>query len=1342
MEDAYILAHRKYRNNQTKENLDAFDNYEDEYRITPREEIKRLADLKFNEAKNEWNKNYLSNLKRYGKWLYGDAKPKSPRTLPRLLKKMKDADEIYKMASKEYYGKIRESIMTHYNKEEKLRKVKELVREPLFDQGFEEEDDFYEFSTSNDNTGNHITITKGKLTFVDVMHLLGAIKYSDDRWLLAMHEIYLLNYPKTLDAYVERTVQAIENARMNARLKGKQIKVSIEVDEVLDRDYNSNEAHYKETVLFSHHSDDKGWNNRRVLTQSQNIKELVEKRFYEVEHHEKDNQLVGSGWNKVGYEKVKINIYRVNALKGSKWIKTPSDINNKGIINIHNDDDKCAGWSLLSGLNDITDNNKDRVNNYLQFLENKPKDNSTKEKQRASKNPIFPFKNMKFPMLLSDWTSFEKDNETLRPINVLLYEMSDDKPALTSGHISEKEGEPVYLILLNNEKTGENHYVCLKNLSIVFNKKDHAVVMCPKCLTVFEKRDEERYKTLSRHKELCYLLKGAKLELPIEEKAFIEYKPTTENKKTVLFPFIVISDLEACIDEKTKQHKTTTLCYLVSSKCENKLLTGVINTPKIFHQTSEYIEALYKDLLVCEKVMQQNEELKMTEEDKKDFNESKKCQKCKKEFKNKFDKHRDHDHQTGCYRGALCNKCNRCLRFTKPKFPVFFHNGKNYDFQLLMSELKGKIDKVIALNSTKYITFNYRNMKFCDSFLHIASSLDNLVKEHIKNKNTFPALEKYFKEDAYLFKRKGVMPYEWFDSVDKYKITEFPTIDKFNSTLYGLTERISEEDYNHGLNVFKIRKHKNMGEYIDDYNISDVCLTTDVLEKHRETSLKMFGLDIANFITLPSFAWSSMLKRTEAKIGLLKKGQEDLALRILEMKRGGMVVARKRYYKAEKGKSALLYVDANSLYPTAMCQPMPISDTKYAEIDSEQHTLEYWLNQKDDADVGAFLCVDIDIEKELHDKLKDNPLFAENKYGTPSTFMKKHFEHILKFKSEKLIADLTPKKSYLTHYRMVKLGMKLGYNIKLSPATRERPSVIIFKQEAFLKPYMEELFNLRKTTEDESIKNVSKLNMNSVYGKCVEDALNQIDVRIHLHNDNDEYDDETEKKIIKQQQMMNFNRKLKLRNRTVVQLNKTNFKLNKPLTLGVAVLEISKLIMFEFWYNVVQKCFENDELKPEFIYGDTDSIIMSIPTPDNQTLYDVLNSDKCRLIKEKLGKELGQFKDEEPPKDKETHSEMTEVIALRAKTYHYSTSTGKSKLKAKGVPSRLAKAIYNSNTYNDALNITPTGSVSFTKIGTDKDGLMKTLNCKRININAFDDKVYVCENGIDTLPHGHYKIKN
>ena len=123
---------------------------------------------------------------------------------------------------------------------------------------------------------------------------------------------------------------------------------------------------------------------------------------------------------------------------------------------------------------------------------------------------------------------------------------------------------------------------------------------------------------------------------------------------------------------------------------------------------------------------------------------------------------------------------------------------------------------------------------------------------------------------------------------------------------------------------------QTMGDYHDLYLKTDVLLLADVFENFREVSHNAYGLDPTYYVTLPSYAWDCMLKKTNMKLKLFT--DPDMYIFAERCKRGGVSMIAHRYAKAnnpnlsdfdkEKVKSFITYLDANNLYGWAMSEAL------------------------------------------------------------------------------------------------------------------------------------------------------------------------------------------------------------------------------------------------------------------------------------------------------------------------------------------------------------------------------------------------------------------------------------
>ena len=145
-----------------------------------------------------------------------------------------------------------------------------------------------------------------------------------------------------------------------------------------------------------------------------------------------------------------------------------------------------------------------------------------------------------------------------------------------------------------------------------------------------------------------------------------------------------------------------------------------------------------------------------------------------------------------------------------------------------------------------------------------------------------------------LLLRKGVYPYEYMDSWERFNETSLPPKKSFYSELN--LEDISDKDYLHAQKVWDVFEIRNLGEYHDLYVQTDTSLLADVYEKFRDKCIEIYGLDPSYFLSAPGLAWQACLKKTEVKLKLLT--DYHMLLMIEEGIKGGMCQSTHRYAKA------------------------------------------------------------------------------------------------------------------------------------------------------------------------------------------------------------------------------------------------------------------------------------------------------------------------------------------------------------------------------------------------------------------------------------------------------------
>ena len=380
--------------------------------------------------------------------------------------------------------------------------------------------------------------------------------------------------------------------------------------------------------------------------------------------------------------------------------------------------------------------------------------------------------------------------------------------------------------------------------------------------------------------------------------------------KKLRCPFVVYADFE-CLTEELKKpdedEDKNTFSYQEHKPCGFMLnmVNAVDNTNYEFMYRGKdavdvFCQKLNEIRAEVKEKMGENENIDMTDEDKEDFKHAKNCFICGEKFRmnyknakeaEKYRKVRDHCHFTGTYRGCAHNVCNLnfCNRYFK--IPVFFHNMKNYDGHLIIQNAdklsnNSKIG-VIAQNSEKFINTSFESLSVKDTFGFLTASLDKLVsmskydstdeedkskwllRENWKDNFRFSSKNDVIKSEKCqdLLTDKGVHPYDYMNSFDKFDDEQLPSKDDCYSQLS--EEGISVNDYERAKVIWKHFDIKNMGEYHDLYLKTDVLLLTDIFENFRDVCMKYYGLDPAYYYTLPNFAFDAMLKMTGVEIDLI-----------------------------------------------------------------------------------------------------------------------------------------------------------------------------------------------------------------------------------------------------------------------------------------------------------------------------------------------------------------------------------------------------------------------------------------------------------------------------------------
>lgn len=1095
-----------------------------------------------------------------------------------------------------------------------------------------------------------------------------------------------------------------------------------------------------------------------------------------------------------------VNYSKYNPLRVGSYIQLPKSILlKKACINVQNKDNECFKWAILSALH-TPKKNADRPKQYEQFTKDYNWDGI-----------IFPFKysesdlvkfqnnnkiNINLFVIYDDDNSIKmkdlqecKNEVQITPLYLSPFKYYDKEVDLLIFNDNDKirldednnPDMPINKELKIKIESVNSHIVWIKDFSRLItsqiSKDEHKLFYCKRCLHGYTKK-----KLLDDHKPHCSKHEVSRSILPEDGKK--KFFKNFGNK--IELPFIVYADFESIQvkkqvdqEDKTKKvavHEISGYCYkVICSITEIDVEFGGlddVDQQAAIMKLTEH-EVLYRgegagkkfitDMKNLEvelwKIMDKYKDIYvMSNEEKKSQKESTSCYLCGcgigevdeeevDESKKIKPKVIEHCHITGRYRGAACGRCNTqaAVRF----IPVVFHNLRGYDSHLIFKQLGNEFNKikVIPTNKEKYLSFDLGRLKFIDSYQFMAASLDKLTSSLFSKglgKNKFYNMIEKFGDKVDLLLRKGVYFYDYANSFKVFNEKNIPTREQFYNSLE--KKDISLDDYNHVKKVWKKFDIKNKGDYHDLYLRTDVLLLADIYENFRKTFLNSYGLDPARYITLPSYAFDCLLKMTGQSLDLISN--EDMYLFLEDHKRGGICQIPNKYAKAnnkymkdydENTKSSyIIDLDANNLYGWAMSQYLPIGNLVMMQ-NIEIFTEDFIKNISDVNKKGYILEVDLEYPKELHNLHNSYPLAPESKIITKdmiSPYTKNLSEklNIKPSKVAKLITSLSDKKKYKLHYRNLKLYLQLG--LKLVKVHR----VLAFDQKPWMKPYIDFNTDKRKQATTDFEKDLYKLMNNAVFGKTMENVRKRIDFEA-VNNE------------ARFQRLVNCPR---LKNVTIfnetlvgVERYKTKVVLDKPIYVGSSILDLSKVLMYDFHYNIMKKKYGDNIM---LLGTDTDSLKYCIETEDlyadmheMSEYFDFSEYPKDHFCYDETNKKvIGKFKDETKSKiiyefigpAPKVYSQKT---ILNDENLEYEDDIPKYKKKDKGVKSCVIK---DELTHEDFKNTVFNGTqkeVEFKSLRSMKHE-MYTLEQIKIGLSSYDDKQYML-NPIQSLSYGHFLIK-
>lgn len=1093
--------------------------------------------------------------------------------------------------------------------------------------------------------------------------------------------------------------------------------------------------------------------------------------------------------------KIGLKVYEYKPLAGNMYFEIPKFISlKKATINIKNEDEYCFLYCVLLGLyGDEIKDHPERVSHY-KILMNKINFKGFDFPMKIDDIPKFEkLNNVNINVIryvekfstLNSWCEFmplyksKIYNDNYKTINLLYCEKNEN------GKILE-------------------HYVYIRDLSRLLRssvtKHENKVYFCMNC---FYNNINE--KLVKEHETNCFNnYDTVKTMMPTKKDKVLKFK--NHNNKNII-PVKVFCDFESVLID-INEEKSKTLLYQEHKLSAYMLYVSFSDKPelnKIYKCIGDKsINKFYEDIIEIKNYIKSIYDMPFipTEENKNIFKNKEICDQCHELIKKVKSKGKEakgdakklkkqdltnqkfynYNYVTKEFKNIICGNCETKAYFSKKNINFIYHNLKGYDghiilknVDLLFNKSNDYILEGIPLTKEKLLSFTLKNtvdgfnLKFLDSYAFLSCGLNELANNLKKEEkiNTYRYFKNLYSDDVINeLLKKGVYPYDFMNDFNKFNMIDIPKKENFYSKMND--KNISDEEYKRAVNIWNITNCKNMGDYTMIYLICDVLLLADVCENFVKKAIDFYKLEPFYYYSLPGLAIDSALLMSNKKIELLSDQQ---MYNFFERNiRGGLSYTAKRYAKANNkymenydkniDSSYLLYIDCNGLYSAGQSYKLPVGNFKYESV--EDWNLNKILNYDFfNENKGYTFEVNIEIPESTQDFTYDYPLFPENKKIEDSQLSKYQNDLLyaykmqeikinnsdltteeidekikdmksLRLKTNKLVIDMSDKKNYVIHGGLLKLYLQLGAKLK------SINKIISYDQEAWLKTFIDFNTKQRALTKSDFEKDLYKLMNNATYGKQLENVRGRKNYKFYNNITYDKFIKKVSRNLLVDSTIIN-------ESLILAEMKKEKCQLNKPIFSGASILDISKYIMYDFFYNKLIKQYKRENI--QLIYTDTDSFIVEIKTDDlyadilkNKELYDLSEMEHLYFIDENKKpvynenkKVFGKFKDELKGKV------MTEIVCLKSKMYAYK-SEQKYDLRAKGIKKDYAKTNIKFEDYYNIL-FGKNYRTDTIKSIRSYNHTINTIEQTKISLSAFDDKRYYL-NAYESLPFNHYKLKN
>ena len=685
--------------------------------------------------------------------------------------------------------------------------------------------------------------------------------------------------------------------------------------------------------------------------------------------------------------------------------------------------------------------------------------------------------------------------------------------------------------------------------------------------------------------------------------------------------------------------------------------------------------------------------------------------------------------------------------------PIFGFNSGRYDINMIKEYFVKNLAEISDVNVAKkensYMFLSTPNFKFLD------------IKNFLAPGLSYDAWCRAYGCEL----QKLAFPYEWFDSFEKLNHKGPVKYEEFYSSLKGGIT-ISQEEYQNFCDEFRKRGCETMKDWLKEYNLADVTPFIEALEKTREQYYPDEIDLLKDAVSIPGISMTYVLNKA---LKMKKKSDHDLFApgdpckckckndceeagcekckeirdnckictknEAYEMLKTGMIggpsIVFCRYAEAgvskirshiysEKAKTcrAVLGFDANSLYLFCSGQEMPCGKEKVFQANPEEKDklIQNVLNDK----LFGFFQVDIEVPEQLRKRFSEFcPLFVISE--VPEEQIPQHMKDYQintgrkKIKNNKKLLGVMKAEKILLYSPLLKWYLNHGLQV-----TKIHRYISYLSGTPFAW-FPEEVSSARRAADQDKNKkqlgDTAKLKGNSFYGKMIENLEKHMNTKFTK-----------DEKLIDKIFRSPFFEDLEEINKGVfeVRQRKRQVTITRPYQCGIAVYQLAKLRMLEFYYDFLDKFCDRRDF--ELIQMDTDSFYMALSVndfddiikPEMKELYK--EEKKNWLVTDEYSKRVpGLFKPEFKGK---------RMIALTSKCYYADSgrAEGVKKFSCKGVSRRQNEMSW--ERYKNALfgSLDKARNIGFRK----RDNHIVTYEQSKLGLSAYYDKRIVHEDGIHT----------